>query len=356
MLVDRIIGQDRALDALRRAAARPAHAYLLVGPRGSGVEDGARALAAVLIDTDGDERVARGRHPDVIEFRPSANEYSVERDVRAAVLPELHAAPIEGPRKCVLLLEAERLNDPSANALLKSIEEPPPRTVVILVADAADALPATIRSRCQRIDFGALADEVVLDVLRNEGVPAEVAAVVAAAAGGRLDRARAFAGGLAALRTAFADVPARITGHGATVVALAAGLGATLDDAVAALETAQARALEESDAEGERLGYTSRTAQAVRRRLVEAQRRALRRARTEALLEGIAVIESVYRDALAPDAPRRNPDRLPLTVGGREATHALEACARARRAFEFNPAEGLLLEWLLCHLPAVAAA
>lgn len=356
MLLERILGQDRALDAIRRAAARPVHAYLLVGPRGSGVEDGARALAAALVEAETDERVARGRHPDVVEFRPSATEYSVERDVRAAVLPELHAAPVEGPRKCVLLLEAERLNDPSANALLKSIEEPPPRTVVILVADAADALPATIRSRCQRIDFGGLADDVVLEVLRAEGIPAETAALAAALAGGRLDRARALAGDLAPLRAAFADVPARTTGHGATVVALAAGLGAALDDAVAALEAAQARELEASDADGERLGYTTRTAQAVRRRLVESQRRALRRARTEALLEGIAAIESVYRDALAPDAPRRNLDRPPLAVGGREAARALEACARAQRSFEFNPTEGLLLEWLLCHLPAVAAA
>ena len=72
--------------------------------------------------------------------------------------------------------------------------------------------------------------------------------------------------------------------------------------------------------------------------------------------ELIAAIESVYRDALAPDAPRRNLDRPPLAVGGREAARALEACARARRSFEFNPTEGLLLEWLLCHLPAVAAA
>lgn len=356
MLLDRIAGQDRALDALRRAVDRPVHAYLLVGPRGSGVEDGARALAAALVDAPDDPRILRGRHPDVVEFRPSANEYSVERDVRASVLPEIHAAPIEGPRKCVVLLEAERLNDPSANALLKSIEEPPPRTVVIVVTDSADALPITIRSRCQRIDFGALDDDLVRDALLADGVDPAAASLAVALAGGRLDRARALAGDLAPLRLAFADVPARITGHGANVVTLAAGLAAALDDAVSALEAAQVRELEESDAETEQLGYSTRTAQAVRRRLIEAHRRILRRARTEALLEGIAAIESVYRDALAPDAPPRNRDRAPLAVGARPAAGALDACARARRAFEFNPTEGLLIEWLLCRLPAVAAA
>jgi hypothetical protein len=94
----------------------------------------------------------------------------------------------------------------------------------------------------------------------------------------------------------------------------------------------------------------------MRRRLVEAQKRSLRRARTEALLEGIAAIESVYRDALAPDAPPRNIDRSPLRVGAREAARALDACAATRRSFTFNPTEGLLLEHLLLHLPAVAAA
>lgn len=351
-----IVGQPRALEALRRAAVRPVHAYLLVGPRGSGVEEGARALGAALVEAAGDPRIARGRHPDVVEFRPSANEYSVERDVRGGVLPEIHAAPIEGPRKCVVLFEAERLNDPSANALLKSIEEPPPRTVVIVVTDSADALAITIRSRCQRIDFGALSDELVVESLLADGVPADAARLAASLAGGRLDRARTLAGPLAPLRLAFADAPARVTGYGATVLDLATGLGAALDDAVAALEAAQTRDLAEADAEAERLGYATRTAQAMRRRLVEAQKRTLRRARTEALLEGIAAIESVYRDALAPDAAPRNLDRAPLRVGAREAARALDVCAATRRSFTFNPTEGLLLEHLLLHLPPVAPA
>ena len=84
-------------------------------------------------------------------------------------------------------------------------------------------------------------------------------------------------------------------------------------------------------AEIERLGYAPRTAQAMRRRLAETQKRMLRRARTEALLEGIAAIESVYRDALAPDAPPRNVDRAPLRVGAREAARALDVCAATRR-------------------------
>src|SRR3954465_10262217 len=75
---DAVVGQDRAVEMLQRAATRPVHAYLLVGPRGSGIEIAARCFAAMLIGADGDDRVLRGRHPDVVEFRPVETLYSVE--------------------------------------------------------------------------------------------------------------------------------------------------------------------------------------------------------------------------------------------------------------------------------------
>ena len=69
---DRIVGQDKAVALLRRAAERPVHAYLLVGPRGSGIEEAARCFAAQLVVPDGDERswdlILRGVHPDVVEI------------------------------------------------------------------------------------------------------------------------------------------------------------------------------------------------------------------------------------------------------------------------------------------------
>ena len=147
-----VVGQDRALAALQRAAQRPVHAYLLVGPRGSGVEDAARGFAAMLIGVEGDERgerlVARGVHPDVVEFEPAGASYRVKEDVRERILPEAARAPIEGERKVLILFEAERLRgnqNESANAMLKTLEEPPARTVVVLVTSVADdsfALPA----------------------------------------------------------------------------------------------------------------------------------------------------------------------------------------------------------------------
>ena len=83
-----VVGQERAVETLRRASERPSHAYLLVGPRGSGVEDAARDFAAMLIGVGDDERglglVQRGVHPDVIEFAPGGASYRVKEDVRDA--------------------------------------------------------------------------------------------------------------------------------------------------------------------------------------------------------------------------------------------------------------------------------
>src|SRR5437763_14649330 len=84
----RIPGQERALAQLQRAAARPVHAYLLVGPRGSGVEEAAKCFAAALITSDDDERawdlVLRGVHPDVVEVDPPATQIRIE-DGQSAV-------------------------------------------------------------------------------------------------------------------------------------------------------------------------------------------------------------------------------------------------------------------------------
>jgi DNA polymerase-3 subunit delta' len=182
-----VVGQERAVETLRRASERPSHAYLLVGPRGSGVEDAAREFAALLIGVGDDERglglVRRGVHPDVIEFAPSGPQYSVRDDVRKRILPEAARAPIEGEHRVLILFEAERLRgnqNESANAMLKTIEEPPPRTIVVLVTSVADDLLPTIRSRCQRVDFDPVADDVLRAVLERDGVGAEVAATAAA--------------------------------------------------------------------------------------------------------------------------------------------------------------------------------
>ena len=358
-----VVGQERAVDALRHAAARPGHAYLLVGPRGSGIEDAAREFAAMLIGVGDDERghrlVLRSVHPDVVEFEPDGAFYLVEKDVRHRILPEAARAPIEGERKVLLLFEAERLRGSAnapASAMLKTLEEPPDRTVIILVTGAPDELAPTIRSRCQRIDFDPVTDADVQAVLEREGVAPAAAAALASLAGGQLARARALAGRLAALRLAFASAPARVDGYGATALKMAQELDAVVSEAAAAVELQHKEELEVFDAEMERLGYEEREAYRMRRRIDDRHKRETRRTRIDLLLEGVTAIESVYRDALAAPAPPLNTDVPALRVSARGAAAALDACHGAREAFLINEKGVVRLVALLLALAPAGTA
>ena len=183
----------------------------------------------------------------------------------------------------------------------------------MLVTDRPEGLLATIRSRCQRVDFAY-------------APPARSPAVES-------------------LRSAFSNVASRIDGRGATTVELVEGLETALDAAGSASELAAAAELEELNEQIEARGYQPRTAASLRKRLAERQRQELRRARTDGLIEGIGAMEQVYLDALA-GAPRA------LNVRPDRASDAIDVCRAARQADEFNPNVGSLLLRLVSHLPA----
>ena len=313
-----ITGQEHAVTTLRAAAERPSHAYLLVGSKGSGVLAAARAFACEVIGV-ADERsvglVARGVHPDVVEFEPTTATYTLPNEIRAPrgndkyrrdpglprVIPEIHKAPVEGTRKVVVLLDVDRMEPTVGNALLKSIEEPPPRTVILLLTNRPEGLLATIRSRCQRIDFAY-------------APPARTAAIDT-------------------LRSVFSGIVGRVDGRAGTAVALVEELEGALAEAVAAAEAAAAAEVELLDEQIEARGYPPRTAASLRKRMGERHVQEVRRARVDALIEGIGAMEQVYVDVLA-DAPDE-PTIAPGRVGD-----ALGACRAARQADEFNPNVG----------------
>jgi len=355
---ERVVGQERAVGLLQHAAERPLHAYLLVGPRGSGLEDAARCFSAEVIAPDGDPRVqdlvVRGMHPDVVEFEPEGNQILVAQ--ADAIIREAHRAPIEAERKVVALFEADRLNEASSNKLLKTIEEPPVRTTIVLVTSSPDELLETVRSRCQRIDLAPLPEVALRDALVREGADPESAELAARLGGGRLDRGRAMLGVLGDVRRAFVSVAAQVAGTGGSMMRGADEISEAMQVAVANLEGQQATEVDALMADLERAGYPDRSRTALLKRQAERHRREHRRARRDLIVEGITALESVYRDALAgPDAPRVNTDQPVLTLSARSCAAAIDACKEARDAFEFNPNESLLLERLLTHLPAAAA-
>lgn len=159
-----IHGQDKAVALLRRAVAadRVAHAYAFVGPAGSGRKLTALSLAKALVapgDTAAAARVDRGAHPDVRLIEPTPPESNPKgalalriESIRA--LERLAALrPVRAPWKVFIVDEADRMTTATPQAFLKTLEEPPARTVIVLILSHLRALPATVLSRCQVVRF-----------------------------------------------------------------------------------------------------------------------------------------------------------------------------------------------------------
>ncbi|HUF34039.1 MAG TPA: hypothetical protein VMN58_12615 [Acidimicrobiales bacterium] len=336
-----VAGQEAMVAHLRAAAAAPVHAYLLVGPAGAGSRAGAVAFSAALLCPEGgcgdcrDCRLAlAGEHPDALTFAPTRaflRKEDAEEIIRLAM-----RSPVEGRRKVLVLTELHRVQV-VAPMLLKTIEEPPASTVFVILADHIPPELVTIASRCARIDVPPLDDAVVARQLAAEGVDGEVAALVATAAGGDLDRGRLLVGdeGLAARREAWARVPERLDGTGAAVHVVAAELLAAVEEAAEPLRRAQA---EEAALLDERL-VASGERGSGRKQLEDEHKQQVRRHRAAELRFGLRAVAGRYRDALAAGTAPEG------SVAGVDAVH--EAAAALGR----NVNEPLLLQALLLRLP-----
>jgi DNA polymerase-3 subunit delta' len=211
-----IQGHDQVVEQFRRSLGRGrlASTYLFVGCKGIGKHLFARKLAQCLLcQTSPPERlepcghcagcvqVQAGTHPDLIEIGkpPDKSEIPVQlligsgdRRMHEGLCHDISLKPFMGGRRVAIIDDADHLNEEGANCLLKTLEEPPPRSVMILIGTTADRQLPTIRSRSQIIRFRPLADEVVASLLVAEGIAsnAEEARRLAAYSEGSIDRAR----------------------------------------------------------------------------------------------------------------------------------------------------------------------
>ncbi|MGD8377160.1 MAG: DNA polymerase III subunit delta' [Acidobacteriota bacterium] len=217
MSFEGIVGQDRALDALRRGLDEDRlHPSLLFhGPDGVGKRLTAFHLAAALncLAAPGtgcgecpsclriergygenrlrrpDQKRAPGHHADVLYYPPRRRQILIEQV--QDLIREAGFRPFEGRRRVFILDPADRMNREAANALLKTLEEPPPSVCLVLLSASPDALPATIRSRCQAMRFVPLAPPDLARLLVDRGQPPEEAARRARLAGGSVGAALA---------------------------------------------------------------------------------------------------------------------------------------------------------------------
>ncbi|HMK10411.1 MAG TPA: hypothetical protein VK461_02385, partial [Acidimicrobiales bacterium] len=299
------------------------------------------AFAAALLappGADRDDSAARralaGTHPDLIVVeREGASISAKQADdiVRAASL-----SPLEGDRKVLVLDEFHLMTAAVAPKLLKTIEEPPPATIFVVLADDVPPELVTIASRCVRVDFGPVPVDLVEATLAAEGVAAAAARLAASAAGGDLDRARLLATdpGLATRRQAWHDIPHRLDGHGATVAAIVDELLRLIDDAA---EPLVARQKEEADRLKERIEQSGERGSG-RKELEDRHKREQRRHRTDELRFGLSTLAGSYRDRL-------------VAGGGRADARAVDLIQNLLEELIRNPNETLQLQALLLQLP-----
>ncbi len=189
---EEVVGQEHVTTTLRNAIreGRIAHAYLFSGPRGTGKTSTARILAKAVncLNPDPDQRpdntcpvctaINEGRLVDLVEM-DAASHTSVDH-IRE-LIERVHFAPTEARYKVYVIDEAHMLSNAAFNALLKTLEEPPPHVIFILATTEPHKIPETVLSRCQRFDFRRIpAPRIVAHleyILQQEGKEAERAAL-----------------------------------------------------------------------------------------------------------------------------------------------------------------------------------
>ncbi|MFD4725145.1 DNA polymerase III subunit delta' [Streptomyces seoulensis] len=396
---DDLVGQEKvgvALEAAARDAdalvtaateGRPApeaskmtHAWLFTGPPGAGRNQAARAFAAALQCVspdralggtpgcgfcDGCHTALLGTHADVSSVAAVGAEILV-KDMRDTVRKS-YTSPANGRWQIILVEDAERLNEKSANAVLKAVEEPAPRTVWLLCAPSIEDVLPTIRSRCRHLNLRTPPVAAVADMLvRRDGVEPEVAAAAARATQGHVDRARRLATDPEARRrrASVLKLPLRVEEVGGCLKAAQELVDAAAEDAKQLAEEMDGKETDELKAAlgAAQGGRMPRGTAGVMKDLEDMQKRRRTRTQRDSLDVALGDLTGFYRDVLALQLGSRvaiaNEDAEDALqriagAGSPESTlRRIEAIAACRDALDRNVAPLLAVEAMTMALRA----
>lgn len=343
----------------------PSHAYLFHGPAGTGKRAVARAFAAALL-ADGArspqtvaERVARDCHPDLTWVTPSGAAEMLVADIEEPVVAAATRTPFESARRVFVIEAVETMNEQAANRMLKTLEEPPSFTHLLLLADRREDVMATIASRCQQVRFDPLPAAVIAE--RLHGVDGEQALACARLALGDAGQAAWLANEEGGALRARAEAFVRSALSGTTAARPWLGL---LEAAKAAGVAAGERSQERMQQELEMVPAKER--KRYEREGAEARRRGERRVRTQTLGLALQVAELWLRDLLcvregAAELVYAQDRRAELehdaaALGGassRALGEGIDLVAGARLSLSLNVSEELALEALAYRLQAL---
>ncbi len=400
---DDLVGQERVseqLDAAARDAdafvtaaavgapppeaskmtSKMTHAWLFTGPPGAGRNQAARAFAAALQCVspdralggspgcgfcDGCHTALVGTHADVTTVAAVGTQILAD-DMRDTVRKSF-TSPANGRWQIILVEDAERLNEKSANAVLKAVEEPAPRTVWLLCAPSIEDVLPTIRSRCRHLNLSTPSVDAVADMLvRREGIEPDVAAAVARATQGHVDRARRLATDPAARerRAAVLKLPLRLGEIGGCLKAAQELVDAAAEDAKQLAEEIDGKETEELKAAlgAAQGGRMPRGTAGVMKDLEDKQKRRRTRTQRDSLDLALTDLTAFYRDVLALQLGSRvalaNTDaedaleRLARDSAPESTLRRIEAIAACRDALDRNVAPLLAVEAMTMALRA----
>ncbi|WP_314224935.1 DNA polymerase III subunit delta' [Streptomyces zaehneri] len=356
---DDLVGQEKVSEQLAAAArdadalvtaagaatpppetSKMTHAWLITGPPGAGRGQVARAFAAALQCVspdralggvpgcgfcDGCHTALIGTHADVNTVAAVGSQILAE-DMRDTVRKS-YTSPATGRWQIILVEDAERLNEKSANAVLKAVEEPAPRTVWLLCAPSLEDVLPTIRSRCRHLNLRTPSVDAVADMLiRREGIEPAVAEAAARATQGHVDRARRLATDPAARerRAAVLKLPLRVDDVGGCLRAAQELVDAATEDAKQLAEEMDGKETEELKAAmgAAQGGRMPRGTAGVMKDLEDKQKRRRTRTQRDSLDLALTDLTAFYRDVLALQLGSR------VAIANMDAEDALERLAR----------------------------
>ena len=366
---DQLAGQEAVVGQLQAAVAGGmTHAWLFTGPPGSGRSVAARAFAAALLCENGGcgvcpscRQVRAGTHADLLLVRPEGLSYGVKQ-TRDLVL-RAAGAPAGGRWLVVLFEDADRCTEQAANALLKAIEEPAPRTVWLLCAPSAEDLVTTIRSRCRVVTLRVPPSEAVARVLvERDGIDHDRALAAARAAQGHVGRARRLVTdpSAAARRAAVLRVPVQATSLGPALAVAASLVKSAEDEAKSVteqLDEPEREALRQAFGEGSTgkgVAKAMRGVAGAMKDLEDRQKSRATRVKRDTLDGALLDLAAFYRDVLmvqyGADVELANADRIEdvrrlAAAAPPEATlRRIEAIMRCRERLTLNVAPLLAVE------------
>jgi DNA polymerase-3 subunit delta' len=315
---DSVVGQVKAVEQLHQLAINHVHAYLFVGPEGCGKDEAARAFAAQLITGSDNaasreaDLIMRGSFSDVIEvLREGA---AVDKDEAEAIIRLATTTPTESKVKVVIVHEVHLMRDSAAARLLKTIEEPSEKVIFILLADQLVPSLSTINSRC-----------VVVQFVANNAYR---------------ERLLANDPQFAHRQEAFANIPHKLDGSGATVAQIVDEIFELIEQATTPLIAEQKKELEELEA---RVTLTGERGSG-RKALQDRHKRQLRKFNTDELRSGLSTIAGTYHSLIISDT------QYPEENKYHDAIHRIH---KAMGSLGLNVNEELLLHSLFLHCPSL---